>query len=167
MHSLIQIHAATHKDAETIGLKLRPQDREEVAAALGIGVQPTVTMMVAIDFAKQRSNAPVMTIRINEEPMAMFGVYPDEKDSTIGNIWMLTTTDFPKFLLDAHRFNRSYIRDQIKFLYEAGGYLSLRATSYGENEMHHKWLRAFGFKHDGYATSAQGLSFLVFVLKGK
>jgi hypothetical protein len=166
MHSLIQIHAATHKDAETIGKKLRPQDREEVAAALGPHLQPTVTMMAAIDFAGEKTNAPVMTIRINEEPMAMFGVYPDDKDTTIGNIWMLTTTDFPKFLREAHKDNRSYIREQIDFLFEAGGYLKLRATSYGENDMHHKWLRSFGFKQDGYATSKFGFSFLVF-LKGK
>jgi hypothetical protein len=164
-NALVQITAAKPRDVEFIGTRLRAVDVREVAAALGNNVTPVVSMMLAVDNATRNKRDPVMCIRINDEPMAIFGVYGDIEDGRIGNIWMLTTDKFPAYLKAAHR--STIVRDEIDSLFNVGGYLTLRATSYSENLLHHKWLRAMGFAFDGYVMSKYDHQFCVFTKKAE
>lgn len=161
MHSLVQVSVGTHADAIKVGEHIRPADRMEVAAALGKQVSPIVSMMLAVDYALQDRKAPCFSLRLNDVPVAMFGVYPHQSNSSVGYIWMLGTDGIEKSQIALHR----ELRDSLESLWNAGNYQELVACSYEENEVHHKWLTWLNFKLDTMITNEYGYVFKVFRLK--
>ncbi|MGA7492372.1 MAG: hypothetical protein WB930_00130 [Syntrophobacteraceae bacterium] len=114
---------------------MRAPDREEVAAAVGMGPYR------ALSDSLQRS-AAAWTGMVNDEPVCMFGVTPVDILGGIGSPWLLGAEDLPKYAITFLKANKGYVLKMLGLFPYLQNYVDVR------NEMSVKWLKWLGFKFD-------------------
>jgi hypothetical protein len=118
-------------DCESVADNIRPADRREVAAHLGLSPYDSLRGGVAI-------SRPCYTVELSGEPIAIFGVAP-ALDEKVGIVWLLGT---PKI----ETISTQFLRHSRKWLAFVGrDYEVLTNFIDARNTVHLRWLKWLGF----------------------
>lgn len=138
------VRPATLQEAEALGPRLRPEDKQEVETATGMTAGEVVP-------ASLLHSHECYTVRLSphEEPCVIFGMTED------GLVWMLCTDDIRKAPLSILREARAWIDHWMSYC----GYLWNLVDS--RNTLHVRWLTLLGFTF-GEPIDVNGFPFLPF-----
>lgn len=143
------VHKAVLEDVEPVGLNMRQSDVAELHD--GVGVAPIPALVHALE-----KSAQCWTIKIGDEPVAMFGVAPTDSLPGCGTVWYLATEWWDRegkrdMLLFSPHFIRT-MQDGFDHIYN---YVDCR------NKQSIRWLKHLGFKQGvEVRNTASGLPFV-------
>jgi GNAT superfamily N-acetyltransferase len=129
---MIHVRPAEHGDADALAPRLRPADRREIEAALGM--IPSVVLKRGV-----HASDPCYAVVADGVVLALFGVVPLARGQEIGVVWLLGAEDFAartSFIVRASRPWIAKLHERYRVL---TNYVDAR------NEVHHRWLRWCGF----------------------
>ncbi len=129
---MLNVRITHTNDVDALATRLREADLREIAAATGDTPHKTLGNGLSI-------SSPCYTI-INEtgQPLAMFGVVPDEEKS--GIVWLLGSDKLLNYPNSFLRSSHKWIGRLHKDYYRLWNYVDSR------NEVHIRWLKWCGFK---------------------
>ncbi|MFO0759483.1 MAG: hypothetical protein U0359_23530 [Byssovorax sp.] len=123
---------AERDDADFLAPRLRPADRREISAALGM--EPRMVLRRGV----QASN-PCYAVVEGTIVFALFGVVPYARDPEIGSVWLLASERLaahPAFVVRSSKVWIGRLHEHYRVL---TNYVDAR------NEVHLRWLRFCGF----------------------
>lgn len=129
---MIHVRPAEPADADALAPRLRPADRREIEAALGM--DPTVVLRRGV----QASN-PCHAVVEDGAVLALFGVVPVARIPENGAVWLLASEDFAvrsSFIVRSSKAWIARLHERYRVL---TNYVDAR------NEVHVRWLRWCGF----------------------
>ncbi len=134
---------------------MRAPDREEIAAAVGMGP------IRALADSLNRSVAAWTGLVDDSRPVCMFGVTPVDILAGVGSPWLLGTEDLPKCAVTFLKLNKSYVAKMLKLFPRLENYVDVR------NVLSIRWLKWLGFKFDPEPVpyGIWGLPFLRFQME--
>ena len=144
------IHPAKEEDCEPVAANLRESDVVELRD--GVGQEPLAA--IATSFAK---SALCWTVKIAGEPVAMFGVAPDDALFAYAHVWYLATDRWDRegkrdVLAAAPRF----IQTMLSGYDMIGNFVDCR------NTRSIRWLKMLGFKQGAEVrNTASGKPFVL------
>jgi hypothetical protein len=130
--SQIQVRSAKLGDADLLALRLRPADRREIEAALGMN--PPVVLRLGVE-----ASDPCYAVVEDGVVLALFGVVPVLRIPNTGSVWLLASEDFaahPAFIVRSSKAWLAKLHERYRVL---ANYVDAR------NEVHIRWLRWCGF----------------------
>jgi hypothetical protein len=130
------VRTATPEDARDIASRIRPADRREALAF--VGVSPSLLLPLAA----AKGNAKV-GCSLEGRPEVIFGCDPVIGTEGVAMVWLMATTALEtdktsKFLF--LRYSRKYLSELNEQYPVLGAYVDER------NELHLRWLEWLGFK---------------------
>lgn len=129
----IHTRPTTADDVLYVAERIRKADRQEIAASVGGTPLRSLTRGLSL-------SAPCRTIVIDDVPVAIFGVVPDQTNPERGFIWMLGTDAIESAPMTILRNCRALVETLNTF------YPILTNVVDARNTVHLKWLRWCGFE---------------------
>jgi hypothetical protein len=129
---MIHVRHAEHRDADALAPRLRPADRRELEAALGMS--PTTVLRHGV-----RASDPCHAVDQDGTVIALFGVVPSARSPEIGSVWLLASEEFAAHASLIVRSSNVWLAT----LHER--YRVLTNFVDARNEVHVRWLRWCGF----------------------
>lgn len=120
-------------DADVLAPRLRPADRGEIEAALGL-VSPAAVLRGGVE-----ASVPCFAVVTHGAVVALFGVVPIARLPETGSVWLLASEDFaarPRFIVRLSKIWLARLHEHYRVL---TNYVDAR------NQVHIRWLRWCGF----------------------
>ena len=131
----ITVERSTRGDAEYLKHNMRQQDKEEIWAS------HHHTPEQAMDFIINKTIF-CLTVKIQGQPVAMFGVNGETVLGDKGIVWMLATDEIDKIKLRFLRHSRRFVKMMLEYYPYVYNFVDVR------NKVSIAWLRKLGAKFD-------------------
>jgi hypothetical protein len=152
---MLTVRPSQIEDAELLAPRLRQADLQEIEAARG--EDPFTILCYGIEI----SNPCFTVVDSSLQPVAIFGIVPDSKNSRVGLIWLLASDDLLAYSIFFLRNSRRWIKRLLEDYDLLWNYVDAR------NELHIRWIEWCGFtlirKLDNYGVGQ--LPFYEFEIK--
>jgi hypothetical protein len=130
---LITVRPSKIEDTDYLAGRLRKADLQEIEAARG------EDPLTALQYGFKISKVCFTAIDDYLQPIAIFGVVPDEDNVRIGLVWLLGTDDLVRHSFFFLRKSREWLKKLLQQYDVLWNYVDAR------NEVHIRWLKWCGF----------------------